>query len=306
MNVLVTGATGFIGSHLCKTLVREGHQVFGLSRTGRKVNVEPLLREKSFQLILGDIQDTEAMLDLISDNRIKAVFHLAAQLPGDNDIDTPFLRFDTDARGTLSMLHAAHRGQVEDFIYASSMSVYSEPPQRLPVDEDHQLGPPTIYGVAKLAGEFCSRVYADRMNTTILRYSGAYGQGERESNAVYTFIHQALDNQTITIFGNGEQTSDFVLVDDVVRGTILAWERHASGVYNIGSGEETSIKQLAELIICLTGSTSQISLIGTDTDRPFRFYLDISKARQELGYSPILLDRGLRIYLGELGHEVKI
>jgi UDP-glucose 4-epimerase len=303
MNLLVTGATGFIGSHLCRELVRKGHNVFALSRTGRTRNVVPLMRRKEFHLIKGDIQDAGMMQALVKENRIKAIFHLAAQLPGENDNDDPFACFDTNARGTLNILNAAAKNGVERFIYASTMSVYAEPPRYLPVDEDHPTQPSTVYGVGKLAGELLCNTYSNTMKITILRYGGTYGRGERESDAVQMFIKQAKQNRPMTIYGDGKQTTDFVRVEDAVAGTLLAWEKGQAGIYNIGSGEETSVKTLAEEIIKITKSKSEITLTDKATDRPFRFYLDIKKAKKDLGYSPRPLAEGLRGYLKELNDE---
>ena len=298
MNILVTGATGFIGSHLCQELIQRGHHVFALSRSGRTGNIESLLPHKEFHLEIGDIQDTDLMRNIIKDNRIKTIFHLAAQLPNDSDINNPLLGFDTNARGTLSVLNAAYL-DVDKFIYSSTMSVYAEPPQYLPVDESHPVQPSTIYSVAKLAGELCCNLYSRAMDIVVLRYSGAYGRGERESNAIPTFINQALNNRPITIHGAGTLTSDFVYIDDVVQGTLLAWENNKPGVYNIGSGQEISVTELAKRIINITNSKSEAVLTDKDTERPFRFFLDITKAQKVLGYSPRSLDEGLHTYLKE-------
>lgn len=304
MNILVTGATGFIGSHLCKELIRRGHYVVALSRSGRTNNIKVLLTHKGFNLKRGDIQDRDLMRNLIRDNRIESVFHLAAQLPGDSDVNNPFLCFDTNARGTLNILNAAYLNGVGRFIYISTMSVYSEPPQSLPVEESHPAKPPTVYGIAKLTGELYCNVYSKAMNIMILRCSGAYGQNQRESDAIPTFFGQALANKPITIDGDGTQTSDFVYIDDVVQGALLAWEMNKPGVYSIGSGKETSVMELAERIISITGSKSKVVLTGKDTERPFRFFLDITKTREILGYSPRSLDEGLCKYLKELNIEV--
>ena len=304
MNILVTGATGFIGSHLCKQLIQRGHHVFAVSHSGRTHNIKSLLQCKEFHLETGDIRDIDMMRNMVKNNRVKAIFHLAAQLPDDKDPENHFVYFDTNARATLNVLDAAYLNDVDKFTYSSTLSVYFEPPQYLPVDERHPVQPSAIYGVAKLAGELCCNLYSRAMNIVVLRYSGVYGRGERESNALLTFINQALTNRPITIHGDGTQTSDFVYIDDVVQGTLLAWEKNKPGVYNIGSGEEISIRELAKRIINITNSKSEVVLTGKDTERPFRFFLDITKAQKGLGYSPRSFDEGLRTYLKEFNMEV--
>jgi len=143
------------------------------------------------------------------------------------------------------------------------------------------------------------------MNIVMLRYSGAYGRGERESNAIPTFSNQALDNRPVTIDGDGTQTSDFVYIDDVIQGTLLAWEKNKPGVYNIGSGEELSVRELAERIINISNSKSEVALSGKATERPFAFFLDVTKSQEALGYSPRSLDEGLHAYLRELNLRCK-
>ena len=303
MNILVTGATGFIGSHLCRELVRRGYDVFALSHSGRTHHIKSLLPKKEFHLQTGDIRDADMMRSIMKDNNIKAVFHLAARLPDGDSLSDPFPSFEVNARGTLNTLHAAYRNKVDRFIYASTMSVYSEPPQSLPVDENHPTQPPTAYGATKLAGELFCHLYSKTMSIMILRYAGPYGQYESERTAVHNFTSQALSNKPITIYGDGKQTSDYVSAEDAVRGTILAWEKNQPGVYNIGSGEETSVMALAKKIVNLTNSKSEITLTDVATERPFRFVLDIAKARKILGYSPRPLDEGLRDYIKEFNSE---
>jgi len=299
MNVLVTGATGFIGSHLCRELLQRGHRVFGLSRSGRAENLGTVLDHEGFHLLRGGLQDMDVVRNIIKDDAIKTCFHLAARLPQPDSSD-PALSFDINARGTLSLLQAAYHGGVDRFIYSSSIDVYSEPPAYLPVDEEHPLQPSTVYGVGKLAGELCCRLYHGAMNVAVLRYSIVYGRGQESGRAISRFIEQALKDRPITVYGDGTQTNDFVCVGDVVQANLLALERGRPGTYNIGSGEEISVMGLAKLVARLTGSRWKPVLTGQETNRPFRFALDITRAREALGYSPRSLEKGLLERIGEL------
>jgi len=303
MNVLVTGATGFIGSHLCHALVQRGYQVCGLSYSGNIKNIKPLLQQTNFHLIRGDIRDSEAIYRLLKDQNIGAIFHLAAQLPRVTDFDNPFLSLDINARGTLNLLHAACLNKIDRFIYSSSIDVYSEPPEYLPEDEKHPTRPRTHYGIGKLEGELYTQLYAKIIKVTVLRYSIVYGKGGKPSGAVNQFIHQALNNEPLIIHGDGNQSTDFVYIKDVVKSNLLALELDKPGIYNIGSGEETSVKALAQNILQLAESSSNILFTTEESNRPFRFALDISLARKVLGFQPSSLRQSLAEYIEYAKHE---
>ncbi len=297
INILVTGATGFIGSHLCNELVERGYQVHGLSHSGNIQNIKLLLQQNNFHLVRGDIRDREAICRLLKDRNIGTIFHLAAQLPRATDFNDPFLSFDINARGTLNLLHAACLNEIDRFIYSSSIDVYSEPPEYLPVDENHPTRPHNHYGIGKLEAELYTQLYAKRIKVTVLRYSIVYGKGGKQGGAVNQFVRQALNNEPLRINGDGNQSNDFVYVKDVVGSNMLALEQDKPGIYNIGSGEEISIKSLAQTILQLTGSSSKILFTVEESNRPFRFALDISLAKKVLGYQPCSLRQGLEIHI---------
>jgi len=298
INILVTGATGFIGSHLCKELIKKNYTVFGLA-LNKSASIKSLLSEKNFYFEKCDIQNINRINQIIKKNNIKIIFHLAAALPNQKEFKNPFIPSDINAGGTLNLLYSASINKVQKFIYSSTSSVYSEPPEYLPVDENHPTFPSTIYGASKLSGELYCKVYSKIMNVVVLRYCGAYGVGQDEHYATHRFVKQALNQEPITIYGAGNQTTDFTYVDDIVKGSILAIKRIKEGTYNISSGQETSIKKLAETIIKLTNSKSKIIFSGKKTDRPFRFVLDIKKAKKVLGYSSLSLEKGLSKYISE-------
>ncbi len=289
MTILVTGAVGLLGSYLCKQIVSEGHKVIGLSR-----NWVNEVKYENFKICVGNILDEPLVYKIIKDNNVKTVFHLAAQMP--YTLNNYQLR-DINIQGTINVLRAVQQCGVEEFIFASSMGVYSDPPAYLPVDEAHPTQPSSIYGLTKLAGEFACCSYSNLMRVIILRYAGIYGVGMDKTRAIAKFVRCALDNQPLTVFSGGGQSNDFVYVDDAVKGTCLAWNKKESGIYNIGSGQEAPIKDLAYKIVELTNSKSSVVFSGGETDRPFRFVLDVTKAHKELGYSPHSLEDGLRLYI---------
>jgi UDP-glucose 4-epimerase len=302
MKIMVTGAAGFIGYNLTRELVKRGHEVIAVAYPDITENLR-LLSKKGLQVEQADIRDSNTIGGLLKRNGVGAVFHLAAQLHYGESANH-LTCFDANTVGTLNMLATAQQNGVETFIYSSSMSVYSEPPVYLPVDESHPTVPHSLYGISKMCGEVYCNLYANRMNIIILRYGGAFGQGQMESNAIPKFIKQALTGSPLTINNPAYQSSDFVPINDIVQGTILAWQKNETGPYNIGSGRETMLTYLASLIIDMTNSKSTIALVGK-TNRPFRFYMDISRARKRLGYCPSLFEYALETYIKELTSEVK-
>jgi len=293
MKILITGGAGFIGSHLLERCIKEGHVVLCLDNlvNNNSINVRHLHDYHNCKLIKGDIRDS-ALLEMIMRD-VNVVFHLAAYLPNDKSMYNPFLCFDINERGTLNLLKTAYLNGVNTFIYSSTMKVYSEPAAYLPVDEQHPVQPSTIYGVSKLASELYCGVYSKAMNIIMLRYSRVYGEGVTKCKPITTFISQALSNSPLTIYGDGTQSSDFVYVSDVVQANLQALEKNKPGIYNIGSGEEVSIRDLAERIISITGSKSDTVMLEKKIDEPLRFVLDITKSRKALGYSPLSLNEGL-------------
>jgi UDP-glucose 4-epimerase len=293
MNILVTGATGLVGSHLCRKLISEGHYVVGLTHSRINPLIDSLLKFPNFKVCGGDIGWKDTVLSIVKNNNIKTIFHTAATMPY-----SPEKNFiGINVCGTLNLLEAAQLSRVKEFVYASSMSIYSEPPEYLPVDEQHPAQPPTIYGITKLAGELSCKSYQEFMAIILLRYAGIYGIGMDETRAIPKFIGCALRGQPIAIFGKGEQSNDFTYVEDAVEGTYLAWNKKESNTYNISSGQETSIISLAQKIIELTNSKSQIAFSDGKVDRPFRFVLDITKAKKKLGYTPHNVSNGLGMYI---------
>ncbi len=299
MSVLVTGATGLVGAHLCKKLVFEGYDVIGLIHKRTNPIIDSLLAHGNFKTFSCDILDEYMIHKIICDNQVETVFHLAAHLPytPNNDL------VKVNIQGTLNMLVHSYRNSIEEFIYASSMSVYSTPPIALPIKESHPTNPSSIYGITKLAGEMAARHYSNSMTIIILRYAGVYGSEMECNRGVANFVRSALGDKPLRVFGDGMQSSDFILVDDVVDGTYLAWQKrlpyNVYDVYNIGSGQETRVLDLANLIINLTNSKSKVEMASIETDRPFRFVSDISFAREYLDYSPMKLEDGLRRYIAE-------
>jgi UDP-glucose 4-epimerase len=285
-SILVTGASGFIGSHVCRELLAREYRVFGLVHGDHLGNVKTLVEKGNFRIVRGDIRDTDGLSRILETNRVDAIAHLAARLPHHDDRMNPYPSFETNTRGTLNLLNAAALNRVSRFVFSSSIDVYSEPPEHLPVNEDHPTRPSTDYGIGKLTGELYAGLYSQVMGVTLLRFSIVYGDGGKANGAVNRFIQQARSSQPVTINGDGSQSNDFLCVGDAVQ-----------AVYNVGSGEETTVKDLAHTIIELTRSSSRVLFTSETSNRPFRFSLDIGRATEALGFQPAPLKRGLAQYL---------
>lgn len=302
MKYLVTGGAGFIGSHLCERLVENGEVVcldnfdpYYSPQTKRK-NIEPLIEHSNFELIEGSILDRELLGRIFAD--VDCVFHNAAQAGVRASVENPLKTHEVNATGTLNLLKAATDSGVRKVINASSSSVYGKV-SYLPFDEEHPNVPVSPYGASKLVAEHYCRVFSELqgLETVSLRYFTVFGPKMRPDLAINIFTGKALNNEPIEIFGDGEKTRDFTFIDNIIDGNLRAMER-GSGVYNIGGGERVSINGLAEKIVKIVGSDSEIIYSESVKGDAEHTWSDVSKARRELGYEPeVGLDEGLRRYV---------
>lgn len=301
MRVLVTGATGFIGSHVCKALLAENHEVFALSHSPGNDRIASLLNHGSFHLLNGDIRSLATMQNTMEANKVDAVIHLAAckAYPPTLDIYPEYV--ETNAKGTLNVLHSSLLAKVPRVIYSSSKDVYGVP-RYLPVDEDHPTKPLDFYTLTKLHGEQCCEYYAQNYDISVIifRCAGIYGIG-RKRGAAYNFTQAALKGQPFQISSDGNQTRDFVYVGDVVSATVKALDISGEtrfDVFNIGTGRETSVNELASKINDITGANINFRYVPKDSDE--RFVFDIGKAQRVLGYQPRPLDDTLNEFIQSL------
>jgi len=298
--VIVTGGAGFIGSHLTEELVRRGYQVIILDNLskGRMSNIEPVLKNGSAEFVQGDITNLPLLRKLFSG--ADYVFHQAAIPSVPFSIKSPITSHNANINGTLNVLLAAKDKGVKKVVYASSSSVYGDSPT-LPKVEDMIPNPLSPYAVTKLTGEYYCKVFQDiyGFDTVSLRYFNVYGP-RQDPNSPYAavislFINNALAGKSPIIFGNGEQSRDFTYVRDVAEANILAAERNATGIFNLGSSQRVTINHLAQLVFKLVGN-STIEPVYKDS-RPgdiMHSLADISKARAFGYYPKYNLEAGLK------------
>jgi UDP-glucuronate 4-epimerase len=298
---LVTGAAGFIGSHLCKQLLARGHSVIGIDafipyypREVKERNMESFSKTPDFAFYEIDLRYDE--LDPVLEG-IDTVFHLAA-MPGLmrswSDFD---LYMTCNLQVTHRLLEAACINQVKHFIYGSTSSVYG---RFATGNEELPLAPCSPYGVTKLSAEYLCRAYAENsgLPLTILRFFSVYGPGQRPDMAYHIFIQALLQNEPVTVYGDGEQSRSNTFIDDCVQGILLAFERPERSigeVFNIGGGEIVTLNQMLHILAQLLACSPKLNFAQARPGDQRSTAADITKAHQILGYTPtISVTEGLK------------
>jgi UDP-glucose 4-epimerase len=297
-NILVTGGAGFIASHIVDRLAPENN-VFVLDNlfTGQMSNLERVKDRITF--VEGDIRDRETVNEVVS--RVDYIFHLAAHVGNIRSLKDPYFDMEVNVVGMINLLEACRKSEVKRLVYSSSGAIFGEA-KYLPIDEDHPLNPESPYAVSKLAAEKYAFAYHKvyGIPTVTVRYFNAYGPRQDSSeyaNAVSIFLSLTKEGKPVTIFGNGEQTRDFIFIDDIIRANILAATRPAAAgeIFNISSGEVHDIKQLIDLIAKVSGKEVLFSHADFRAGEVRHSKANIDKARKLLGFGPQTdLEEGLR------------
>ncbi|PAV11739.1 UDP-glucose 4-epimerase [Methanosarcina spelaei] len=300
--VLVTGGAGFIGSHIIDRLLKLGNEVICLDNFDnyydpsiKRKNIDFFMENENFELVEGDIRDKHLLKSIL--DGVDYVFHEAAQAGVRISVIDPLKSHEVNATGTLNLLKAAVDSNVKKIINASSSSVYGKV-KYLPFDEEHPNQPVSPYGISKLLAENYCRVFDELygLKSVSLRYFTVYGPRIRPDLAISIFTRSALKNETINIFGNGEKTRDFTYIDDIIEANLICMKK-GEGVYNIGGGHSISINELAQKIIEINDSKSEVAYtcpVKGDAEHTLASY---EKAWNEIGWKPkIEIDQGLEMY----------
>ena len=298
MNIVITGGSGFVGSYLCEKLINDGHEVIVIDNllTGSTENIKNLMDNENFLFVEHDVQD-----HIEIENKVDYVLHFASAASPKAYTEHPVNTLKAGSVGTINTLGLAKKHNAE-YLLASTSEVYGDP-LISPQNEEYwgnvnPNGERSMYDEAKRFAEAAVATYSRSydLKTKIVRIFNTYGPRMQlnDGRVVTNFITQALRNENITIYGDGSQTRSFSYVEDTVAGIISLMNSSEYDVFNIGNPTEMTVGELAEKIIELTDSTSEIKYLELPNDDPKQRKPDITKAKTKLNWEPkVNLDEGL-------------
>jgi UDP-glucuronate 4-epimerase len=308
MNFLVTGGAGFIGSHVCERLLRDGHGVWAFDDLNPFYDPQfkqRNLREiqslaKPFEFVHGDITDISALAEIFSSVKFDQVIHLAARAGVRPSLEQPALYQRVNVEGTVNVLEAARKSGVKKITIASSSSVYGLN-SKVPFSEsDTVVTAISPYAASKLACEALGHVYHHiyKMDVTMLRFFTVYGPRQRPDLAIYKFAKLISAGKPIPVFGDGSAARDYTFVSDTVDGVVAATKKEFGfEIFNLGESETISLSRMIELLETVLGKKAIIDRQPLQAgDVPITF-ADISKAKEKLGYNPkVKFENGIKLF----------
>ena len=289
MNILVTGGAGFIGKYIVKSLLEKDNSVtiFDNFSNSTKNSINFLVNTGA-KVIEGDVRKLDEIVNAIKDHEV--VIHLAAKISVSESISNPSDTFQVNVEGTNNVLTACKKNNVKKLIAASSAAVYGEGTPNVKLIEESELNPISPYGQSKVKMELVIKEFESKhnINCIILRFFNIFGIGQSPEYAgvISKFIEKITQDESLEIFGDGMQTRDFVAIEDVIQSIDNAILYGKSGTYNIGSGEITSIKEIAELMISMNEIKLDIKYTNELKGDIRNSHADISRAKKEIKYFP--------------------
>lgn len=309
MNYLITGGAGFIGSHLCEALLNRGDKVICLDnfdeyypKAIKIKNVNHLKENPRFQLITGDVCDTDMVIDLLESKKINLVIHLAGRNGVGRWVKNPLAFIDINSKGTAAILEAIKETEINKIVHISSSSVYGQK-SKAPFIESNDLGDPfTIYSATKQSAEQFIKMYhhLHGISAVVLRLFSVYGPKQPPQSGVYQFIKANITGENLSLYGGGNIERDYTYIDDIVEGIIKSVDyiniqkKNIHEVFNLGSGQCDTINNILEIIeenSHIKTKTIEKSIFKTSLQPSFA---NIEKAASVLQYNPkITLSKGI-------------
>ncbi len=314
MKALVTGAAGFIGSHLCRRLLNDNWQVTGLDnfdpfydRAVKQSNFADFTGNENFTFIEGDIRDPKTASSAVQN--ADYIIHLAAKAGVRPSIADPAGYVDTNINGTVTMLQAARSADIKNFIFASSSSVYGNN-RKIPFAENDNVDYPiSPYAATKKAGELICHTYSHLydMNITCLRFFTVYGPAQRPDLAIHKFARLIESHKPIPVFGDGSMRRDFTYIDDIIDGIIAAVNNmQGYEIYNLGESRPVRLDELIAAVETALGKQAVIERLPDQPGDVKQTYADVAKAMAALGYRPkTKLSEGLKKFVTWLRSQPK-
>lgn len=297
MTIFVTGGAGFIGSHLCENLLKNGHQVVCLDNFDpfyqpgiKERNIAGLLNNPNFNLLRGDIRDRLILDDIFRSRSVDAVVHLAAKAGVRPSIQQPVEYMDVNVTGTASLLEAMHQAGVKRFIFGSSSSIYGNQ-EKMPFSESDDVSfPISPYAASKRSGELLAHTYhhLHGMEVACLRFFTVYGPRQRPDLAIHKFTQMALAGQPIPLYGDGLTRRDYTYVEDIVGGISRLLDNRNWGfeIFNLGCGQPITLLDMVHALEQALNKTLKINYLEKQPGDVEQTHADISKARSFFGYHP--------------------
>ena len=297
-NIIISGVAGFIGSNLVDDLLRKDFNVMGIdnfdsfySREIKEINISNALKYKSFDFREGDIRDMKFLDSCFSGFRPDIIIHLAAKAGVRPSIKDPASYYDVNVNGTLNLLEAMRRNKIGRMLFASSSSVYGNN-KKIPFAESDNVDfPVSPYAASKKACELLCHTYHHLFDMDIfcLRFFTVYGPRQRPDLAINKFTRALLNDEPITLFGDGSTSRDYTHISDILQGIGQAMENlKGFGIFNLGESNAISLKELVALLENSTGKKADIKYLPMQDGDVLRTFADISRAKSVLGYNPVV------------------
>lgn len=306
-DTLITGAAGFIGSHLAERLLANGQRVVGLDNFNdfydpqiKRASAGALNTHDRFEMVDADIRDRALVMQALAAHRPKTIVHLAAMAGVRPSIENPALYTAVNLDGTVNLLDAAIASDCERFVFASSSSVYGNNEKVPFAEEDRVDHPISPYAATKKAGELICHTYAHLhdLPMTCLRFFTVFGPRQRPDLAIHKFLRLVSEENPIPMFGDGSTSRDYTYVDDIVDGIVGAIDTCGQierfRIYNLGGSSPVSLREMIDTVGRVTGKPAKIDHKPMQPGDVDRTYADVSRAKAELGYEPrVSLEEGI-------------